>query len=149
DHLAERAGDKLTQADLLRVVHGARSIRYDLDQRLASVWETGHIRVGDLWNYYCRHPYLPRLRDRSVLDDGVLGAATELTWEAEAFAIASGYDDQTGKYSGLCIPHEDAFGQVTDQTVLVHPALAAAQRETERADRDARRAAGAEREEPA
>jgi hypothetical protein len=141
DHLAERAGDKLTQADLLRTVHGARSIRYDLDNRLANVWETGHVRVGELWNYYCRHPYLPRLRDRSVLDEGVLGAATELTWEAEAFAVASGYDEQTSRYSGLCIPHADAFGQVTDQTLLVHPALALAQRETERAEREARRTA--------
>ena len=131
ERLAERAGDKLCQADLLRTVHGARSIRYDLDNRLASVWQHGQIKVGDLWGYYCRHPYLPRLRDRAVLDDGILGVAGELTWDTEAFAIATGYDDQAGRFLGLAIPHQDTIGQVTDQTLLVRPDLALAQREQE------------------
>ena len=48
EQLAERASDKLCQADLLRIVHGACSIRYDLDNRLASVWQRGRIKVGDL-----------------------------------------------------------------------------------------------------
>ena len=137
ERLAERASDKLCQADLLRTVHGARSIRYDLDNRLPSVWEHGHVRVGELWGYYCRHPYLPRLRDRGVLDDGVLGVASELTWEAEAFAAATAYDEHTGRYLGLTIPHQDAFSQVTDQTLLVRPGLALAQRDKELAERAA------------
>jgi hypothetical protein len=53
DRLAERAGDKLVQADMLRTAHGARSIRYDLDHRLASVWRHGHIQLGELWS--CPH----------------------------------------------------------------------------------------------
>jgi hypothetical protein len=105
DRLAERASDKLCQADLLRIVQGARSIRYDLDHRLASIWQDGHIRVGELWSRYCRHPYLPRLRDRGILDDGILGVADELTWEAEAFAVAAGYDEQSGRFLALAIPH--------------------------------------------
>jgi predicted AAA+ superfamily ATPase len=135
DRLAERTGDKLTQADLLRVVHGARSIRYDLDQRLSSVWQHGHIRVGDLWKYYCRHPYLPRLRDRAVLDEGIRGAASEPTWELEAFAVAEGYDEKADQYLRLSIPHQDAFPQITDQTLLVHPDRALAQRTKEEAER--------------
>jgi predicted AAA+ superfamily ATPase len=135
DRLAERASDKLCQADLLRTVHGARSIRYDLDNRLASVWQHGQVKVGELWGYYCRYPYLPRLRDRAVLDDGILGVANELTWDAEAFAVATGYDEPTGRFIGLAIPHQDTIGQVTDQTLLVHPDLALAQREEELAER--------------
>jgi hypothetical protein len=140
DRLAERASDKLCQVDLLRTVHGARSIRYDLDKSLASVWQQGRIRVGELWTYYCRHPYLPRLTDRRVLDNGVLGAGTELTWDVEAFAVATGYDEQTGRFLGLAIPHQDVMGQVTDQTLLVRPDLAIAQRDQEIAERA--RAAG-------
>jgi hypothetical protein len=140
ERLAERASDKLCQADLLRTVHGARSIRYDLDNRLASVWQRGHVRVGELWGYYCHHPYLPRLSERRVLDDGILGVARELTWDAEAFAVAAGYDEQTGRFLGLAIPHQDVIGQVTDQTLLVRPDLALAQREREIAERA--RAAG-------
>jgi predicted AAA+ superfamily ATPase len=137
ERLAERASDKLRQADMLRTVHGARSIRYDLDNRLASVWQHGHIKVGELWRYYCRHPYLPRLRDRVVLDDGILGVANELTWDAEAFAVATGFDEDAGRYLGLAVPHQDTIGQVTDQTLLVRPDLALAQRERELADRAA------------
>jgi len=135
ERLAERASDKLRQADLLRTVHGARSIRYDLDNRLASVWRLGHIRVGELWTYYCRHPYLPRLSERRVLDDGILGVASELTWDAEAFAVATGYDETEGRFLGLAIPHQDPIGQVTDQTLLVRPDLALAQRQQELAER--------------
>lgn len=134
ERLAERASDKLCKADLLRTVHGARSIRFDLDNRLPSVWQNGHVRVGELWGYYCRHPYLPRLRDRGVLDDGILGVgvASELTWDAEGFAVAARYDEETGRYLGLTIPGQDPFGQITDQTLLVRPELALAQRDAER-----------------
>jgi hypothetical protein len=59
--MAERASDKLRQNDRLRDVQGARNIRLDLDQHLSSVWQRGHVRVGDLWEYYCRYPYDPHL----------------------------------------------------------------------------------------
>jgi len=135
DRLAERASEKLCQSDLLRTVQGARVIRYDLDTRLPSVWEHGHARVGELWTYYCRHPYLPRLRDRAVLDQGILSVDQELTWDTEAFAVATGYDEHTGRFLGLAIPHQDSIGQITDQTLLVHSDLALAQRERELAER--------------
>jgi len=137
EHLAERASDKLCQSDLLRVVHGARSIRYDLDQRLPTVWERGHVRVGELWGYYCRYPYLPRLRDRGVLDNGITQVFDELTWDIEGFAVATGYDEQTGRYVGLAIPHQDPFVQVTDGTLLVQPDLAMLQRQQELTERAA------------
>jgi hypothetical protein len=131
DRLAERASDKLCHSDLLRTTQGARSIRYDLDNRLPNIWQEGHIRVGDLWTYYCRYPYLPRLSERSVLDSGILGVTDELTWATEAFAVATGYDRETDCFLGLAIPHQDPIGQITDQTLLVWPDLALAQREHE------------------
>ena len=138
ERLAERASDKLCQLDLLRTVHGPRSIRYDLDNRLPSVWQRGHIRVGELWGYYCRHPYLPRLSERGVLDNGIVDVASEATWATEAFAIATGYDEQYGQYVGLVIPGQDLVGQITDQTLLVRPELAIAQREKEITERPRR-----------
>lgn len=63
--------------------------------------------------------------------------ASELTWDAEGFAVATGYDEQTGRYLGLAIPHQDSFGQVTDQTLLVRPEVALAQRDREQAERAA------------
>jgi hypothetical protein len=49
DRLAERASDKLCQSDLLRTVQGACSIRYDLDNRLPSIWQeatSGSVNCG-------------------------------------------------------------------------------------------------------
>jgi hypothetical protein len=127
ERMAERASEKLRQNDRLRTVHGARNIRLDLDQHLSSVWQHDHVRVGDLWEYYCRYPYLPRLRDRSVLDDGILGV------------FGTGYDEDTGRYVGLALPHQDMPPQITDTTLLVAPERAQDQRQRELAEREAAR----------
>jgi hypothetical protein len=132
ERLAERTSDKLKTADLLRIVHGARVIRQDLNTALATVWERGHVTVGELWGYYCRYPYLARLKNRTVLDEGVRSVLDEITWELEGFALATGYDAD-GRYVGLAVPHENAFGQITDTTLLVTPALAKNQRQAEHA----------------
>ena len=128
ERLAQRVTDKLTRAGLLTSSIAARSLRLDLDQKLRSVWETGHIRVGELWGYYCRYPYLTRLRDRAVLDDGVLSVLSDITWESEGFALADSFDDSSGTYAGLVLPSGDGrFGQITDATLVVAPAVAARQ----------------------
>lgn len=118
-------------------MHDARNIRYDLDQYLAAIWQIGKIAVGELWAYHCRHPYLHRLRDRAVLDVGVASVENLLTWDVEAFALANGYEEGTGRYLGLAIPHQDPIGQITDSTLLVRPDLALAQRDRELAERAA------------
>ena len=128
ERLAARVAEKLTRSGLLASSIAARSLRLDLDQKLRAVWGVGHIRVGDLWGYYCRYPYLTRLRDRSVLDDGVHSALSDITWENEGFALAEGFDEGTGIYSGLVLPSGDShFGQITDTTLLVAPGVASKQ----------------------
>jgi predicted AAA+ superfamily ATPase len=144
DRLAERASDRLHHDDRLRSVQGARNIRIDLDQHLTSVWERGHVQVGDLWDYYCKYVYLPRLRDRSVLDQGILDVFDVLTWEREGFAVAAAYDEESGRYEGLAVPQQDNPPQVTDSTLLVSPALALAQRDRELAEQAVARATSGE-----
>ena len=148
DRLAERASDRLKNADMLRAVQGAENIRLDLDQYLSSVWSApgavGHVTIGKLWEYYCQYPYLPRLTERAVLERGICAVFGLLTWEAQGFAVATGYDSVTGQYTGLALPHENTPPQLTDSTLLVRPDLARAQRDTERAaaaEEAARRAA--------
>jgi len=137
ERLALRASDRLKNADMLRDVHGAENIRLDLDQYLASIWSAsdaaGHVAVGKLWEYYCQYPYLPRLTERSVLERGIHAVFGILTWEAQGFAVATGYDSANGRYIGLALPHEDTPPQLTDSTLLVRPDLARAQRDAERA----------------
>ena len=55
-------------------------------------------------------------------------------WAEEGFALATGYDEVTGEFTGLAIPLVDeGFGPVTDTTLLVSPHLALAQQTRERA----------------
>lgn len=143
ERLADRASDLMHKADLLRTVQGARNIRYDIDHYLSSVWDNGHIRVGQLWKYYCEQVYLPRLKDRAVLDNGIHGVFSELTWDFDGFAVAQGYDENTSQYDDLSIPHQDTPPRVTDSTLLVRPERAIAQRDAELAEKEAARAARA------
>jgi predicted AAA+ superfamily ATPase len=141
DRLAERASDRLYRDDRIRTEQDARNIRIDLDEHLPTVWDRGYIRVGDLWDYYCRYAYLPRLRDRPVLDAGILSVFDVQAWESQGFAVAQGYDEATGKYDLLAIPQQDARPQqITDLTLLVSPEQAMAQRAQERAEQEAVRA---------
>jgi predicted AAA+ superfamily ATPase len=141
DRLADRVTDKLARSGLLAGLVASRSIRLDLDSKLTARWAVGHIGVGELWSYYCRHPYLTRLRDRSVLVDGVLSALSAITWELDGFALADGYDEASGRYTGLVVPGPTAtYAPLTDATLLVAPPAARAQVEADRtaqADRTA------------
>ena len=143
DRLAERASERLKNADMLRIVQGPQNIRLNLDQHLSSVWSSGHIAVGKLWEYYCQYPYLPRLAERPVLENGILAVFNQAIWDHDGFAVASGYDERSGQYLGLRIPNEDLPPQISDTTLLVRPDRAIAQRERERAEQEAARAAAA------
>ena len=131
--LAVRTGKKLVREDILRVQIAASTVRYDLDSKLHRVWNKGPIRVGDLWDYYTKHPYLPRLRDKGVLTEAIAEVMTDISWVQTGFALATAYDPNTGEFSGLAIPNEDVFGKVQDDTYLVAPHGAQAQRQREEA----------------
>ncbi|MGQ4616298.1 Swt1 family HEPN domain-containing protein [Nocardia sp. R7R-8] len=135
DVIPDRVGTKLRNLDKLRVVQGARLIRHDLDKKLSKVWESGHISLGELWQYYCRYPYLSRLRSRKVLEEGIFGVFEELTGGVEGFAVAAGYDDADNRYIELVLPGSGEFlTQLTDSSVLVQLGRAYAQRERDKVD---------------
>ena len=139
ERLAERAYDRLHSRDQLRTVQGAESIHYDLNEY--SIWaKDGHVAVGRLWEMYCQYPFLPRLKDRAVLERGILVVFKQLTWETHGFALATGYNETTGVYVGLALPHEDMPPRLSDSTLLVRPNRARAQRNAELAAIAAERA---------
>ena len=131
DRLAVRTGRKLVKEDVLRVQIAPATVRHDLDSKLHRVWNQGRIRFGDLWDYYTKYPYLPRLRDKSVLVRAVGEAMLDIAWADQGFALAAGYDAATGDFSGLGIPLEDDFAAINDDTYLVAPQVALAQRKRE------------------
>ncbi|MFE9321889.1 Swt1 family HEPN domain-containing protein [Nocardia sp. NPDC052278] len=143
--LAERVSAKLNNIGALTTVLGAPNIRRNLDNELATTWQDGHVRVGDLWSYYCRYPYLQRVRDRVVFDDAIRVGLDELDWEKTGFALADGHDGT--EYQGLALGGSHAtFGQITDDTLVVRPDVAIAQWQAEqerKAQEEAKKAAAA------
>lgn len=127
--LAERVSRKLGNDGVLATRHAVRSIRLALDTHLASRWKDGHISVGEMWGYYAQYPYLQRLQDRSVLDAGIIDSS--LLWESDGFATADGFDEASERYTGLVLPTDQSAVIVTDQTLVVRPDVALAQRLTD------------------
>ena len=75
---------------------------------------------------------MPRLTDRSVLHTGLQQAP--MLWEQDGFALADGYDIDERRYHGLTLPTDEQRVQITDQTLVVRPDVAMAQRVAESAE---------------
>src|SRR5699024_7532148 len=100
------------------------------------------ISVGELWGYFTRYTYLPRLVRREVLDDAIQKAVTTVLVRGECFGIATSKDTESGRYRGLMVPPMDSASiQVTDSTLLVDVEKANKQIE---ADNEAAREAAAQ-----
>lgn len=133
DGLADRASKKLARDEQLITVLGSPILGSTINKDLAATWnDSGEISAGALWDLFVRHPYLPRLASREVLDDSIRRSLTTAFLEEERFALALGKDATTGKYSGLIIPPEPgASVQITDATILVRWDLALDQKKEE------------------
>jgi hypothetical protein len=130
--LAVRTSARLIKEQLLLTEIGAQNVRLALDNPLRRTWNDGRISVHELWEFYQRHPYLDRLRNRRVLEEGIRAALDEMDWEGAAFALAESYDKETGDFDGLVLPGPEAhIATITDATLLVAPHLATAQHERE------------------
>lgn len=138
--LAERVSAKLGREDQLVTDFGAPILGGTLHHELGSLWrDAGEITVGELWGYFTRYTYLPRLVRREVLDKAIEQSLSTVLVKDERFAVASGKDAETGRYRSLLVAASpNTRIQVTDSTLLI---------ETERAQKqvdDDRIAAGRE-----
>lgn len=124
-HLAERVARKLGNDGALNTQQAGANIRLALN-RVPKLWESGHVSVGDLWQVYAAHPYMPRLRDQSVLTRGLTDQP--LLWQQDGFALAQSYDAAAGRYVGLVLPREEASIPINDSVLLVRPETAEGQR---------------------
>ncbi|WP_282859602.1 DUF499 domain-containing protein [Pseudoclavibacter helvolus] len=133
--LAERVASKLGRDDQLVTELGAPILGATLHEELGTLWSSAReMSVGELWGYFTRYVYLPRLTGREVLDSAIERALSAVLVDRERFAIASGKDPETGRYRGLIVPpdHRSAL-QVTDSTILVDWSKAEEQASAERA----------------
>jgi hypothetical protein len=69
-----------------------------------------------------------------VLEEGILDLP--MIWQTDAFALATGFDDTTGRYVGLWLPtDQNSAPSPTDSLMLVRPEVAERQREEEQRTR--------------
>ncbi|WFN94564.1 DUF499 domain-containing protein [Gordonia sp. LUNF6] len=131
DDVYARTGAKLS-LEHIALARSSSLIYLDLTGRLSAAWDSGHLDVGTLHRYYATYPYLPRLRDREVLIDGLYSVLDDqISWRQQGFAFADGYDETQKRYLGLHLPGDDATVHISDSTLIVKPGPADAQRDEE------------------
>lgn len=129
DALADRVSRRLGNDGDLSTRQAAATIRLAIS-KVPQIWNNGHVTLGTLWGLYSQYPYMPRLRDRRVLDEGIV--EMPMIWQTDAFALATGYDEAAGRYVGLWTPEDKrAAPAATDSLLLVRPDIAAKQRDAE------------------
>ncbi|WP_462188620.1 MULTISPECIES: Swt1 family HEPN domain-containing protein [unclassified Frankia] len=127
--LAERVSRRLGNDGDLSTRQAAATIRLAIS-KVPQIWKDGQVSLGALWALYSQYPYMPRLRDRTVLNEGIIDLP--MIWQTDAFALAAGYDDSAGRYLGLWTPEDKgAAPAATDSLLLVRPDIAAQQRDAE------------------
>nr|WP_315583838.1 DUF499 domain-containing protein [Actinomyces viscosus] len=134
--IAVRAGLRLGKQDVILTTLTPMAVALELTgPNLRARWNEGRITVGELWSYFTRYPYMPRLRERRVLDEAIVSVMNDMGWESVGFALAADYDADRGDFLDLRLPLEDEAPRITDTTLLVSSALARAQRNREEAER--------------
>ena len=74
-------------------------LKMELDR--VPLWRGNHVAVKQLAEDFARYPYLPRLKDSTVLVGAIRDGVALLTWQEESFAFADSFDETTGRYRGL------------------------------------------------
>ena len=127
--LAERAGKRLRNDELLVTSLGATVLRTHLDE--VPLWRGAHVAVRQLVEDFARYPYLPRLAGPEVLARAVEGGLALLTWEADAFAFAESHDEAAGRYRGLRAGGQTIGIPPESAGLLVEPSAARRQLDAE------------------
>jgi len=132
DALSARAVKKLRNEELLMVQLGGTRLRHELDR--VPLWRGNHVGVQQLAEDMGRYLYLPRLKDEDVLLAAIRDGLECLTWQAETFAYAEGFDEARQRYKGL---RTGASVRVLldGQSVLVKPEVAIAQMQADEQQR--------------
>ncbi|EHB57971.1 hypothetical protein MycrhDRAFT_0407 [Mycolicibacterium rhodesiae JS60] len=129
ESLAERVSRRLGNDGDLSIRQAAATIRLAIG-KVPQIWKDGHVSLGALWQLYSQYPYMPRLRDRRVLDEGIVDMP--MIWQTDAFALATGFDEAAKRYIGLWTPDDSGTAPAaTDSLLLVRPDVAVKQRDTE------------------
>lgn len=119
--MAERTGAFLAHDEMLVENYSGDNIGYDITS-IRSAFHDGMLTAGELWGFITRFPYMPRMADREVFDHAIEDVPNHAMEPSTRFALASGYDAETGWFRNLIIPgvtDSSMTIQATDSTLLV------------------------------
>ena len=129
DPLAVRAGKKLKHDELLITRFAATRLRMELNNVL---WRgKNHVSIKQLVEDFARYPYLPRLKNTSVLLDAIQEGLALITWQQDSFAYADSFDESEGRYRGLRTAQISALSGEDSDGLIVKPEAALQQMEAE------------------
>jgi len=132
--LAERAGEKCSQEDLLAEQLGARTIR---DKLNAFLWrERPHVEVRELVDWCRKYLYLPRITSDQVILIALTNPQASLSGEG-TFHLADGFtpassDGSAGRYTVLRHQASSSTQPASLNTLIVKDEVALAQIEADR-----------------
>jgi predicted AAA+ superfamily ATPase len=126
DSLAERAGKKLQNEELLISAFVGTRLKMELDK--IPLWRGNHVDIKQLAEDFASYLYLPRFTSPSVLISAIENGLTILTWEQESFAYADSFNESEGRYIGLRCGQAIRLSVDSLSGLLVKPDIAAAQR---------------------
>ena len=137
DALAVRASKKLKNDELLITSFAATRLRMELDR--IPLWRGDHVAIKQLVEDFACYPYLPRLKDSSVLLGAIRDGLVLLTWMRDAFGFADSFDPKTssgqageGRYRGLRAGQIVPLTDADTPGLLVKPEVALKQLEAEK-----------------
>ncbi len=130
--LAERASKKLKNDGLLITSLAGAVLRFEIDQ--VPLWRGNHVGVKQLVDDFAKYLYLPRVKNAQVILDAIQDGASRLTWSQDTFAYADYYDSTADRYRSLEAGSRPTV-QLTANSVVVKPGVAAAQMEKDAASR--------------
>jgi hypothetical protein len=96
-----------------------------LATRLTELWpaDRPHLPVAEVAEWFATYVYLPKLRDRVVLETAIRDALARLD---PKFAYAEGFDEVSGKYASL-LWQKAPLGPMPQTALLVRPQIAVGQ----------------------
>ncbi|HEX6899320.1 MAG TPA: Swt1 family HEPN domain-containing protein [Thermoanaerobaculia bacterium] len=133
DALAVRASKKLRNDELLLTGFAATRLRMELDR--VPLWRGNHVAVKQLAEDFARYPYLPRLKDPSVLLGAIRDGMTLLTWQQDSFGYADSFNEEAGRYRGVRGGEGVSLTDTDSAGLLVKGDIARAQMDAESTQR--------------
>ena len=105
-------------------------VRLGMAMKKGRLWrDADHLGTKQLLEDLASYLYLPRLRNRKALAEGITRGAAELT--CPNFAYADGFEEEKGEYLGLRVGQAGAAVEIGSLSVVVRPEAAFAQKKKE------------------